>query len=291
MGKSRTAVKLAQRFGGEVINCDALQVYQGFDIGTDKPSEKDRANIPHHLLDILPASHQFTAAEFVERTLKALELILSRKRLPIIAGGTGLYLKALLEGLFPEGKKDAAVREKLEKLAKDRGLEILWERLREVDPGYAKKIGKRDRVRIIRALEVHEATSKPLSEHFLNTRAPLKDFQILKIGLKLERKDLYRCIEERVDQMFEKGLVREVESLLLEGVGESAPPFRAIGYRHVLNFLNKALSLEETISLTKKDTRHYAKRQMTWFRKMEGIQWFSPDDYPPIEDYVRAHLG
>jgi len=276
--------------GGEIINCDSMQVYKGFDIGTDKTPLKKREGIPHHLLDVVDFSTQYTAADFVDRALEAIKGILRRKKIPFIVGGTGLYLKALLDGLFPGGKSDAALRQKLEKEAQEKGLESLRAKLMEVDPAYCQKIHDNDKVRIIRALEIFLSTQKPLSQHFLNTRSHVGDFNIIKIGLKLERQVLYKKIEKRTDEMFEKGIIREVENLLKQGVDENSPPFRALGYKNALKFIRKEMPLEEAISLTKRDTRHYVKRQMTWFRKMEGISWFSADDFEAVLKFARDNL-
>jgi tRNA dimethylallyltransferase len=290
VGKSSTAVKLAKKLKGEIINCDSIQVYRGFDIGTDKIPMEKRENIPHHLLDVVDPSTQFTAADFARLALETADSIVKKKKLPLIVGGTGLYLKALLNGLFPGGGSDPELRQKLEREAKEKGLETLSEKLRKVDPVYFQKIGEKDKVRIIRALEVFYATRKPLSKQFLNTKSYVKDFNIIKIGLKLERKELYRRIEERVDKMFERGITREVEELLQQGVNKDSPPFRALGYKYVLRLLKKEIPREEAITLTKRDTRHYAKRQMTWFRKMDGIKWFSPSEFPSILAYVKDNL-
>ena len=276
--------------GGEIINCDSMQVYKGFDIGTDKTPLKKREGIPHHLLDVVDFSTQYTAADFVDRALEAIKGILRRKKIPFIVGGTGLYLKALLDGLFPGGKSDAALRQKLEKEAQEKGLESLRAKLMEVDPAYCQKIHDNDKVRVIRALEIFLSTQKPLSQHFLNTRSHVGDFNIIKIGLKLERQGLYKKIEKRTDEMFEKGIIREVENLLKQGVDENSPPFRALGYKNALKFIRKEMPLEEAISLTKRDTRHYVKRQMTWFRKMEGISWFSADDFEAVLKFARDNL-
>lgn len=267
-----------------------MQVYKGFDIGTDKIPVGKRRNIPHHLLGVVNPSTQFTAADFTHMALKTAESILKKKKIPLVVGGTGLYLKALLDGLFPEGKSDLHTRQKLEKEAKEKGLESLREKLRKIDPSYYQEIGKNDKIRVIRALEVFYSTKKPLSEHFLNTKSLVVNFNIIKIGLKLERQKLYKKIEERVDKMFERGIIREVQNLLESGINEHSPPFRALGYTHVLKILKKDLSKEEAISLTKRDTRRYAKRQMTWFRKMEGINWFSPDEFSLIVDHVERNL-
>jgi len=268
-----------------------MQVYKNFDIGTDKIPLEKRENIPHHLLDVVNPSTQFTAADFAQLGLKTANAILERKKLPLIVGGTGLYLKALLDGLFPGGGSDPQLRQKLETEAKKKGLDALRNKLKEVDPVYYQKIGEKDKVRIIRALEVFYSSRKPLSEQFLNTKSYVKDFNIIKIGLKLERKELYRRIEERVDKMFERGITKEVEELLQKGVDENSPPFRALGYKYVLKLLKKEITLEEALALTKRDTRHYAKRQMTWFRKMKGIKWFSPHDFPSILKYAKNNLS
>ncbi len=290
VGKSKIAIRLAKRFGGEIINCDSIQVYKGFDIGTDKVPPAKRENIPHHLLSIFEPSKQFTAADFVRLALKAVEDIQRRKRLPIITGGTGLYLKALLEGLFPQGKKVPSLRKKLERQTQENGLERMWEELKEVDPSYAQKIGKKDKIRIIRALEVFYATNKPLSKHFALTRSFVEDFHILKIGLKLERSVIYKKIEDRVDRMFQGGIVEEVQHLLAQGIRPDSPPFRALGYTQVLKYLKGEITLERAIELTKKETRHYAKRQVTWFRKMKEIHWFSADDISSITKCVQDHI-
>ena len=290
-GKSSTAIAAAKVFGGEIINCDSMQVYKGFDIGTDKILPERRKNIPHHLLDIIDPSQQFTAADFVRLALEACTAILANQRLPIITGGTGLYLKALVEGLFPEGKSDPRIREALETEADNQGLEHLAEELKAVDPHYLAKIGGRDRIRIIRALEVFRSTGKPMSEHFARTRSHVQDFHLLRIGLKLERAALYKKIEDRVDRMFARGLVEEVASLLEAGIREDAPPFKALGYKHVLMVLKNELPLAEAIEMTKQDTRHYAKRQMTWFRKMKDIHWFDPNDFNTIQKFIARRLN
>jgi tRNA dimethylallyltransferase len=290
VGKSRVAVDLALRFGGEVINGDSIQVYRGFDIGTDKPTPGSMRGVTHHLIDSVDPEVQFTAADFVREALAAAREIAARGRLPLIVGGTGLYLKAFVDGLFPGPGRDPAVRAGLEAEAREKGLDVLFRRLKAVDPAYAAKIRDRDRIRIIRALEVHAVTGQPLSEHFLRTESPVRDRNVLRLGLRLERTALVQRIEDRVERMFERGLVEEVRGLLERGVSESAPPFRALGYRHVLKHLRGGISLEEALSLTKADTRQYAKRQMTWFRKMEGVAWFSPEDGSGLEEYIQKRL-
>ena len=281
VGKSAAAIELALRFGGEIINADSMQVYRGFDIGTAKPSPDDRCRVPHHLLDIVEPTVQFTAADFAARAAAAIRLIRDRGRLPFVVGGTGLYLKSLVDGLFPGPGRDPAVRLRLEEGARTSGLESLRKELERVDPVYARLIGPRDKVRLVRALEVYALTGRPISEHFSNTTPPAEGLLPVRIGLNLDRPALYRKIEERVDRMFRSGLVEEVRRLLNEGIPESAPPFRALGYRHGVRYVRGEIPLEEAVHLTKLDTRHFAKRQMTWFRKMPGVIWI-PADNPAL---------
>ena len=290
VGKSRVAVDLALRFGGEVVSGDSIQVYRGFDIGADKPGPEARRGVPHHLIDIAGPEAQYTAADFVRDALAAARDIAGRGRLPIVAGGTGLYLKALVDGLFPGPGRDMARRAVLEDEAREKGLDALFRRLEAADPAYARTIRGRDKVRIIRALEVLEATGRPMSEHFRETRSPVEGRTLVRIGLALDRQALCRRIEDRVDRMFARGLVEEVQGLLARGVPASAAPFRALGYRQVVRYLAGEIGLDESVSLTKIATRQYAKRQMTWFRKMAGVAWFSPDDGPALEEHVRKRL-
>ena len=291
MGKSAAAIDLASRFGGEIISGDSMQVYRGFDIGTDKPTTEMRRRVPHHLLDIAGPSDQFTAADFVREAVAALKLIGQRGRLPFVVGGTGLYLKALLGGLFPGPGRNEELRRTLEREASGQGLAGLYRRLEEADPVYARLIGPRDKMRIIRALEVFQLTGKPISEHFRKTRSEVADFQVIKIGLKSERKELYRMIEERVDRMFAGGLVEEVRGLLAAGISPESPPFRALGYKLILSYFQGETSLGEAVRLTKQDTRHYAKRQVSWFRKMPGVAWHPAGDHARLGAFLEERLA
>jgi tRNA dimethylallyltransferase len=290
VGKSRVAVDLALRFGGEIVSGDSIQVYRGFDIGTAKPGPDERRGVAHHLIDIADPRVQYTAADFVRDALAAAAAVAGRGRLPIVAGGTGLYLKALVEGLFPGPGRDPAVRAALEAEAAAHGLERLFRRLEAVDPDYARKVRSRDRVRIIRALEVHAATGRPISDHFRDTRPPVEGRSVIRIGLELDRAALCGRIDARVERMFARGLVDEVRGLLARGVPEGCPAFRALGYRHVLRHLGGEIPLDEAVALTKTETRRYAKRQMTWFRKMADVAWFSPDDQSGLERHLQNRL-
>jgi tRNA dimethylallyltransferase len=290
VGKSGVALGLAARFRGEIINADSMQVYRGFDIGTDKPSPADRLAVLHHLLDIAEPGDQFTAADFVDGALVAMAGIHARGGLPFIVGGTGLYIKALLDGLFPGPARNPEVRRRLEAEASTAGLEALFRRLETVDPAYAIKVRARDRIRIIRALEVFETTGIPISEHFRGTESFVKGVRQVRIGLELDRPALVRRIEERVDRMFAAGLVEEVERLLARGVPAGAPAFKGLGYKQVLSFIRNEIGLDEARDLVKRETRRYAKRQMTWFRKMSGISWFAPGDRSGLEDHVGKNI-
>jgi len=291
VGKSEAAIHLALRFGGEIINADSMQVYRGFDIGTAKPSLEDRRRVPHHLLDIVDPSVQFTAADFAGRAADAVRLIQERRRLPFVVGGTGLYLRSLVDGLFPGPGRDPTVRARLESEVRTAGLDSLRKELERVDPVYAGLIGPRDKVRIVRALEVYALTRRPISEHFSKTRPPLEGWLPVKIGLCLDRPALYNQIEQRVDRMFRDGLVEEVRNLLSRGIPESAPPFRALGYRHVVRCVRGEIPVEEAARLTKLDTRHFAKRQMTWFRKMAGVTWLPADDPAGLAARLEGELA
>lgn len=291
-GKSATALWIAQKYTGEIISCDSMQVYRGFDIGTDKPSPEARKSVPHHLIDLVEPEEQFTAADFARLAASEAEKIVQRGRLPIVAGGTGLYHKALVEGLFPGPGRDRALREKLKQQAEKQGLSSLYRELKDVDPEYANKVTEKDMVRIIRALEVYHLTGKPISEHFRQTVSPAKNrgFILYQIGLKLDKSGLYQRIEERVDRMFAQGIVEEVRGLLARGISAQAPPFRGLGYRQVLKYIKGEMPLEEAIRSTKIETRHYAKRQLTWFKKSAGIVWFEAEDRQAIDKYLSENL-
>ncbi len=290
VGKSSLSIEIAKEVGGEIINFDSTQFYKGFDIGTDKVPQELRKDVPHHLLDILHPEEKFSAAEFCKRALFIMEDINSRKRIPILVGGTGLYYRALTSGIFKGPGEDKQLREKLNEEMNVFGIKHLWEKLREVDPQYAKKISDRDRIRIIRALEVYYLTSIPISEHFRFTEKFLKDWDGIKIGINLSRKKLYKIINERAVKMFDNGLVEEIKSLLSQGINENSPPFRAIGYKWCLKAIKGEISMEEAIRLTQRDTRRYAKRQLTWFKKEKKIRWFSGERKKDIIDFIKKEI-
>lgn len=292
VGKSEVALWLAKEFQGEIISCDSMQVYRGFDIGTDKPGPEARQAVPHHLIDIIEPTEQFSAADFARLAAETAEQIIRRGNLPIVAGGTGLYHRALVEGLFPGPGRHPELRKKLRQEAEKEGLDKLYRRLQQVDPDYASRISPTDSVRIIRALEVFILTGIPLSRQFERTSSPLRERGLnpVQIGLKLKREELYRRIEARVERMFAAGIVEEAKTLLLRGVPETATPFKGLGYRQVLQYLQGEITLEQAIEKTKLETRHYAKRQMTWFKKSPGINWFEAGDREGIRRFVENNL-
>lgn len=267
-GKSHLALALAQQFDGEIVNCDSLQVYRGFDIGTAKTPLAERAGIRHHLLDFLDPWAVFNAGDFVKIVRPVLAEIVSRGHLPILAGGTGFYIRALLEGLNEGPSRDDELRERL--LTRKGSLHRLLTRL---DPVTAERIHPNDRNKTLRALEICLLARRPASRVFDTERQKLDGFRVLKIGLNPPRPALHERIALRSRAMFEGGLVEEVGRLLNSGVPADAKAFESIGYKECLQYLNGALTLEQAVELTTIATRQYAKRQLTWFRRESDIRW------------------
>jgi tRNA dimethylallyltransferase len=291
-GKSSLALSLAERFNGEIVNYDSVQVFRGFDIGSAKPSTEERKRVPHHMIDIREPVDLFTAGDYQREARLVLEDLRSRGRIPILVGGTGLYLRALTEGLFQGPTRSTHWRERFEDLAQTRGREYLHRVLQRLDPDSAGRIAARDKPKIIRALEVRLETGKPLTEHLkVEPRRPLQGFSFCTVGLDPPREECYRRINARVEHMFQEGLIEEVRELLARGVPAYAKPLGAIGYRHVLANLNKNCAWDDTIRMIQQDTRRYAKRQLTWFRRQATTVWFGgPGDNKAIEEEVRRRV-
>jgi len=290
VGKSKVAVKLADRIGGEIISADSMQVYVDFNIGTDKLSESDRENIPHHLVDILSDGSQFNSSMFLEKSFEISENMIKQGKLPIVCGGTAMYLSTMIRGIFPEQESKRVSRETLNRIVARFGLDRLWRKLSEVDPVYAQKIGKNDRIRIVRAMEIFYNNRMPPSEIFRNTQTPFFRYEFIRIGLNLERSKLYRQIEKRVDSMIERGLLDEVIRLR-HRYPPNCAPFKSLGYKEVIQYLEGIIgSWEETVNLIKQHTRNYAKRQLSWFRQEKDIYWFDSGKYEEIEDFVLRRL-
>ncbi len=276
-GKSELALRLARELDAEIVNADSMQVYTGLDIGTAKPTRQQRALVPHHLIDIVPPDALFSAADFADAADQVIRDILDRGKRVIVAGGTGLYIRALLKGLVDSPGGAGEIRAELQEEAGRVGNQAMLERLRLVDPELAAGLHPNNLVRIIRALEVQQLTGIPLSRHHQEHAFAARRYESLQIGISVERALLYRRIEERVERMLNEGLLDEVKGLLSSGFGRELKAMRSIGYKEAAAFLSGEISLPEAAGLIKRDTRRYAKRQLTWFKADPDILWF---EYP-----------
>jgi len=272
-GKSALALRLCRERGGEIVSCDSLQVYRGLDIGSAKATPEERRDVPHHLLDVVDPDQDFSAAEYARRARAALADIAARGRLAVVAGGTGLYLRALLEGLFPGPPRALALRERFEETARRFGDPRLHRLLRRVDPAAADRIAPRDRVRVVRALEVFWTTGRPLSEHHRSGGEPLQGFRTLRVGLFPGREALRTAVIDRTRAMFARGLLDEVRGLLARGYAPDLRPLRAIGYRQAVAVVRGEMTREEGERDMVTATLRFAKRQMTWFRHQAEVLW------------------
>ena len=273
-GKSALGLWLAERLGGEVVACDSTQLYRGFDIGTAKPNATERRGVPHHLIDVLNPSEEATAGGYRQLALAVLEDLRQRKRLPVFTVGTGLYLRALLEGLADVPQRSDQLRERLRASAEEHAPGYLHQLLKRVDPEAARKIAPGDEQKLIRAIEVCLLARKPISAVHRAGRTPLEGWRILKIGLMPPREQLYERIHARTEMMLKQGWMQEVQALVEGGLNESAKPFDFIGYRELRAVLQKRISLDEARAAIQQATRRYAKRQLTWFRKEQAVAWF-----------------
>jgi len=291
VGKSWLGMELAAELGGEIISADALQAYRGFDIGTAKPSLEDQRQIPHHLIDILDPTEPFSAGEFARLALIAVEEILDRKKRPLILGGSGLYLRALLEGISPIPPTSPEIRLELRQRLEGQGLESLRQQLADLDAIMAGRLRAGDTQRILRALEVVLSTGRPLSAWLADNPMGPGRLAADRIGLTMPRSVLYDRIAERVRKMIQAGWVEEVEDLLGRGLQPELRPFQAIGYRQLAAHVGGETSLEEAVTATVRATCRYAKRQMTWFRKERAVTWFSMENPRECHQEVSSFLG
>ncbi len=270
-GKSSLAISAALELDGEIVNCDSMQMIRGMEIGTAKPTDEERRKVPHHLFDRITPDEFYSAGRYMVEARAICEQIRSRGKIPVVVGGTGLYLRALLEGIFEGPGKSPEIRRRLKRIAEKKGDAHLHALLARKDPLSAERIHTSDRTRILRALEVYFASGQPISS-LQPRKSPLKEVRILKFGIRLPRQVLYQRIEDRVARMFEGGLLEEVERLLKEYSPQSKG-FEALGYRHAAAHLRGEIGRAEAIERTARDTRRYAKRQMTWFRKETHLHW------------------
>ena len=292
VGKTRYAIALCQQVRGEIVSADSRQVYKGLDIGTDRPTAAQRSMVPHHLVDIVAPDEQFTLAQYQERAYDAIEDVLHGGRVPFLVGGTGLYVRAVLEGFaIPRVEPNPRLRQRLMEEAERNGAAVLHARLAELDPEAADSIDARNVRRVIRALEVYETTKERISV-LQERKAP--PYRILKIGLTMERGRLHRRVDERVDSMVERGLVAEVQGLLASGYSHDLPAMSGLGYRQVLMYLRGELGLAESVQRIKSETHRLVRQQYKWFRlDDETIHWFDVSSEPQerIEALIKGFLA
>jgi tRNA dimethylallyltransferase len=292
-GKSSLGMRLAERLGGEIINCDSTAVFRGFDIGTDKVPINQRRGIPHHLIDIADPTDEYTAAQFARDAAAAIADIHARRRVPILVGGTGFYYRALTRGLFPGPGKNAALRERLETIAARRGVEFLWRMVKRLDPASAARILPRDRKRLVRALEVYFETGKPLTDHFAATVSPLPpEVAVTALALRMPSDELAPRLARRVAAQFDAGIVDEVQVLLARGIPRTARPFGGLVYRQVIEMLDGVGDEAATRERIVRENRRYARRQLIWFRKEPNLMWFDgPGESPEVQARVLGWLA
>ncbi len=292
-GKSSLAIAIARQVDGEIINCDSTAVYRGFDIGTDKVPPAEQGGIPHHLIDIVDPTAEYTAADYARDASRIVREVQARGRTPIVVGGTGFYFRALTRGLFPGPGKSDELREKLRRIADRRGDAFLWRMVRRLDPPSAERILPGDRKRLVRALEVYFQTGKPLTAHFADTVSPLGSEVVVRaLALRMDVSRLADRLAHRVDAQFKAGLLDEVHGLLARGVPPTARPFGGLVYRQVLDYLRGVRSLDATRDLIVQENRRYARRQLIWFRKEPNLIWFEgPGEVPEVQARVLGGLA
>ncbi len=291
VGKSELAMELAALLSGEIVSADSLQVYRYLDIGTGKPSPEDQQRIPHHLIDILDPDEAFNVALFRTLAAQRIEQIHQRGRAILVCGGTGLYIKALTQGLFEGPAQDASIRRVLQQRIEQEGLAALYDQLVEIDPNVISTIDANDRQRTIRALEVYQLTGRPLSQWQKDHAFQQQPYDVLKIGLNRERGELYERINRRCEQMIEDGLLDEVRGLVAKGFRLALKSLRSVGYRQIGQVLSGVQELPEGIEEMKQETRKLAKRQLTWFRADREVCWFEPQSKDAIVEKIGDFLA
>ena len=289
-GKTRMAVELAQRHNGEVISADSMQIYRTMDIGTAKPTQEEMGGIPHHMIDVTDPEEDFSVARYVEMAARCVDDVLARGKLPIVAGGTGLYIDSLLSGrTFAPFSPDSALRGELERELAEKGGQAMLEALAQVDPEAAQRLHPNDHKRIIRALEVYRSTGKTITQHNRETQAIPPRYNALTIGLAFQdRQAMWRRIDQRVDEMVAAGLEDEVRRLLTSGISPKCTAMQAIGYKEFTQALSGEMTWQEAADVVKLRSRQYAKRQLTWFGRNPNTRWVRWDDPPEFEQGRRA---
>ncbi|NOX34306.1 MAG: tRNA (adenosine(37)-N6)-dimethylallyltransferase MiaA [Deltaproteobacteria bacterium] len=290
IGKTSFAIKVAKRFNGEIIGADSMQIYKHMNIGTAKPGIEELKLARHHLVDFLDPKDDFDAGLYVKAADRAILDIAGRSKIPIITGGTGLYIRALLNGLF---RSESICRKTLSRLTKEleeKGGQSLYQKLKDCDPGAARRIHRNDSFRVIRALEVYQTTGKKISDRQKNHNFNDLRYNCIKIGLCMDREKLYERINKRVDIMLQQGLLEEVKSLVENGYSFDLKPMQSIGYKHMAMFIRQEATWEEAVRLLKRDTRRYAKRQFTWFNKDKKINWITPSNFEAAQKLIKEFL-
>ncbi len=289
-GKTKLSVELALRHNGEVVSADSMQIYRTMDIGTAKPTVEEMQGVPHHMLDVADPEEDFSVARYVEMASACVDDIIARGKLPILAGGTGLYIDSLLSGrTFAAFAPESPLRAQLQQQFQQEGGETMWQRLGEIDPEAAARLHPNDEKRIIRALEVWYQTGKTITQHNLETQAIPPRYDALTIGLAFEqREDMWRRIDRRVDEMMSAGLVDEVRALLARGVPETCTAMQAIGYKEMVRAVLESGDVQGAAEEVKLRSRQYAKRQLTWFRRNQATRWYQWGSEPDFADALRA---
>jgi tRNA dimethylallyltransferase len=291
IGKTSFAIQLAKSFQGEIIGADSMQIYRHMDIGTAKPTPAERTMVPHYMVDIVDPDEPFDAETYATLSLSIVKALQARQVLPFVVGGTGLYIKSLVYGLFDARPRDEGIRMGLKQRVEKEGAEALFERLKQVDPVTARRLHVNDVYRIIRALEVYEAAGVPISDYQQRHRFQESRLTTLKFGLHMERDRLYERIDHRVDMMIQAGLLDEVRRLREEGYSGALKSMQSIGYRHMGYFLDGHLDWPETIRTLKRDSRRYAKRQITWFKADRELVWVDPVVSREVKNRIREFLS
>ena len=292
VGKTELSIALAKSIGGEIISADSMQVHKFMDIGTAKIRPDEMQGVPHHLIDILEPDEAFNVAMFKELAKATVEEIYSRGHVPIVVGGTGFYIQALLYDIdFSEEDSNVSIRKELEDIVEERGAEFLHELLRKVDPESAEQIHANNVKRVIRALEYYRMHGEKISVHNAAERRKKSPYDFLYFVLTNDRKVLYDRIEKRIDKMIEEGLISEVDNLLKKGYDSSLVSMQGLGYKELIPYLKKECSLEEAVYILKRDTRHFAKRQLTWFRRERDVRWLDKSQLPSEEEILKDILN
>lgn len=291
VGKTKLSISLAKAINGEIISADSMQVYRHMDIGSAKIRKEEMEGVPHYLVDVLEPEEEFHIVKFQQMAKEAMKEIYSRNKIPILVGGTGFYIQSVTKDIdFTEAEQETAYRQELEALALEKGSAFLHEKLREVDPQSAEEIHENNVKRVIRALEFYEQNGFPISQHNVEQKQRQSPYQLAYFVLNAPRPLLYERIDRRVDEMIQEGLVKEVQTLKERGCHRGMVSMQGLGYKEILDYLEGNCSLEEAVRILKRDTRHFAKRQITWFKREEDVTWVNKDDFDYNEEKILEYM-